>query len=176
DELLFVDHDANQYSRPVQRNSCGYRNLGCDRIHCDFPGHVHGGHGAHSRNRHTEVDGRLEALHCEYRSARDGLIGFSWHYRRNPLQLGRACLHLAKTAFAESRPEWGLDTASDRDCNCWGHSRSTLSGVQGCPERSNRCARVRIIDPPTPYCWAWRLDDLAFEMSAFRIRRCLVNR
>ncbi len=50
----------------------GYRDCRDHRISGDLPIHVHGGAGAHARDRHSEVDGRVETDDCGRGAARVG--------------------------------------------------------------------------------------------------------
>ena len=63
----------------------GDRGSGGDRVHRDFPVHVHGHHGTHARDRDPEIVGGVEAVHREHGAAGDDPAGDrrgrSWELR-----------------------------------------------------------------------------------------------
>ena len=76
---------------------------GGHRIHRDLPGHVHGGDGAHARDRHPEVAGRVEAVHHQRDLARDNAAGDMRDHRWRDRQLR-----------GETRPEAALRDVANR--------------------------------------------------------------
>ena len=83
------------------------------RVHCDFSGHVHRGHGANPRNRHFKIHWGIEAVHRECDSARNRAAGNRRDSRgRSSVQFGRAGRNQIPPAHAPGRRYWRVDLRS----------------------------------------------------------------
>ena len=128
---------TSSYPGLVDVHQCRDRHFGGDRVHRDFPGHVHGGDGTHPRDRNSEIDWRVEVLHRERDSAGDGAAGDRWDCGRSSVQPGGACRNQVPPAHASGGGYRRMDPAVDDHRHRRRDPGRIISGVQGGAERSD---------------------------------------
>ena len=125
-----------QAARLQYRSRRGHRHRGDRRFPGHLPVHVHGGAGADARDRHSEVDGRVEAGHCGRGAARDRGDGrgrrAGGHCRH--LWRARCCLSTCFPPSTSRSPRIGSPGRGHRLCRS--AVRRALSGLDGGAQRT----------------------------------------
>ena len=97
--LLSFHDDPSNYPGAVQVYQCSDCDFGDYRFHRDFPGHVHGGDGAHARDWNFEIAGSIEVLHCKRDFAGDGGVGDCRNHRWSRFQSGGRIGHRSPRSY-----------------------------------------------------------------------------